>query len=114
MLVALLSAGKGAPLLLLTVATLGNTLGGATNVMLGRFAPELSGRRGLQTALGWMRRYGSITLLLSWLPIIGDLLCVIAGWLRLPLIPVMIFLSLGKALRYGVLTWLTLQGIAWW
>ncbi|MBP8813066.1 MAG: DedA family protein [Laribacter sp.] len=82
------------------LATLGNTLGGLTSVWLGRRLPrkELSSR-----ALVWLERWGSWALLLSWVPLIGDALCVAAGWLRLPWWPVVPALLVGKWLRYVVI-----------
>ena len=79
-------------------ATLGNTLGGMSSYLLGRFLPERHKLRGLE----WVRRYGSATLLLAWAPLIGDGLCVAAGWLRLNPLPVALFMAAGKFARYWV------------
>lgn len=114
LLVTLLTGGSAPAVMLVLSATVGNTLGGLTNVVIGRLLPELKPQRGLSTALGWLQRFGPAALLLSWLPIVGDLMCVLAGWLRMPWVFVAFFLFLGKALRYIVLTMITLQGIAWW
>nr|WP_154114492.1 MULTISPECIES: DedA family protein [Yersinia pseudotuberculosis complex] len=114
MLVTLLTAGSAPAAILVLSATVGNTLGGLTNVVIGRLLPELKPQRGMGVALGWLQRFGPAALLLSWLPIVGDLMCVLAGWLRMPWGFVAFFLFLGKALRYIVLTMITLQGIAWW
>ena len=114
LLVTLLTAGSAPAMMLVLSATVGNTLGGLTNVVIGRLLPELKPQRGMSTALGWLQRFGPAALLLSWLPIVGDLMCVLAGWLRMPWGLVVFFLCLGKALRYIVLTVITLQGIAWW
>ncbi|ERH69518.1 YqaA family protein [Serratia marcescens] len=100
--------------MLVLAATLGNTLGGLTNVIIGRLLPALKPQRGLATALGWLQRFGPAALLLSWVPVVGDLLCVLAGWLRMPWGSVALFLCIGKALRYIVLAMITVQGIAWW
>jgi membrane protein YqaA with SNARE-associated domain len=54
-------------------------------------------------ALNWVRRFGAPALLLAWLPVIGDPLCALAGWLRLPWVPCLIFMSVGKFGRYLVL-----------
>jgi len=113
-LVALLSNGRISPELLVLAATLGNTLGGVTNVIIGRLLRAMKPQRGLATAQRWLQRFGPAALLLSWMPVVGDLLCVLAGWLRMPWGPVVLFLCIGKALRYIVLTMITLQGIAWW
>ncbi|CNL60164.1 membrane protein [Yersinia kristensenii] len=101
-------------MMLVLSATVGNTFGGLTNVVIGRLLPELKPQRGMSTALGWLQRFGPAALLLSWLPVVGDLMCVLAGWLRMPWGLVAFFLCLGKALRYIVLTVVTLQGITWW
>ncbi|CND33964.1 MULTISPECIES: YqaA family protein [Yersinia pseudotuberculosis complex] len=114
LLVTLLTAGSAPAAILVLSATVGNTLGGLTNVVIGRLLPELKPQRGMGVALGWLQRFGPAALLLSWLPIVGDLMCVLAGWLRMPWGFVAFFLFLGKALRYIVLTMITLQGIAWW
>lgn len=99
---------------LLVAAIVGNVLGGATNVVIGRALPQVTPQRGLAVALGWLQRYGAAALLLSWLPVIGDLLCVLAGWLRLPWGAVLLYLTLGKTVRYALLAWLTLYGMSWW
>ncbi|QPT14353.1 DedA family protein [Serratia rubidaea] len=114
LLVALLTKSRVAPEWLVLAAALGNTLGGLTNVIIGRLLPALKPQRGLETALRWLQRFGSAALLLSWLPVVGDLLCVLAGWLRMPWGSVVLFLAIGKALRYVILTMITLQGISWW
>ncbi|MDI6747076.1 MAG: YqaA family protein [Rhodocyclaceae bacterium] len=53
-------------------------------------------------------RWGPAALLLSWAPLVGDALCAAAGWLRLPLLPCVLWMAAGKAARYGVLVMLTL------
>ncbi|MEY4475449.1 MAG: hypothetical protein RL248_1216 [Pseudomonadota bacterium] len=114
LLLTLLTVSSAPAMMLVLSATAGNTLGGLTNVVIGRLLPELKPQRGMSTALGWLQRFGPVVLLLSWLPIVGDLMCVLAGWLRMSWGLVIFFLCLGKALRYIALTIITLQGIAWW
>jgi membrane protein YqaA with SNARE-associated domain len=114
LLVGLLTAGSASPLLLVVAASFGNTLGGITNIIIGRLLPKLKPQRGLDTALGWLNRFGPAALLLSWLPVVGDVLCVLAGWLRMPWGTVVFFLLVGKTVRYVVLTAITLQGLSWW
>jgi membrane protein YqaA with SNARE-associated domain len=80
----------------LGVATLGNTLGGMTSYLIGRLIPQ----RNDLPALATVRRYGSPALLLSWVPFIGDPLCVAAGWLRLDPWRAALFIALGKLARY--------------
>ncbi|EPR9128085.1 YqaA family protein [Cronobacter malonaticus] len=113
-LVALLVSVKTAPWLLVLTATIGNSLGGLTNVILGQLFPLRESSRWQERAQGWLQRFGAPALLLSWLPLVGDLLCLLAGWLRLPWGPVIFFLCLGKALRYIIIAAATLQGMTWW
>ena len=113
-LVAMLLSGVSQPWLLVLIATMGNSLGGLTNVILGRFFPLREKSRWQEKAVGWLKRYGAATLLLSWMPVIGDLLCLLAGWMRISWGPVLFILCLGKALRYVLLAWVTLQGMTWW
>jgi len=54
----------------------------------------------------WLEQRGAKMLLLSWLPGFGDPLCIAAGWLRLPWLPCMIYMAIGKLLRYLTMTWL--------
>ena len=82
----------------LGVATLGNTLGGMSSYLIGRIVPPKKTLPGLTA----MQNYGSPALLLSWVPIIGDPLCVAAGWLRLDPWRVLFFIALGKFARYWV------------
>ena len=96
------------------IATMGNSLGGLTNVILGRLFFRREASRWQEKAADLLRRYGAAALLLSWVPVIGDLLCFLAGWMRLTWGPVLIFLCLGKALRYVALAIVTLQGMTWW
>ena len=100
----LLNEGAHAPWLLVAVATVGNSLGSMTSWAIGRWLPQ-SERFETQyaRALAWLRRYGAVAMLMAWVPIVGDPLCVAAGWLRLPFIPVLILTTLGKAARYAVL-----------
>lgn len=113
-LIGMLISGVSHPWLLVLIATMGNSLGGVTNVILGRLFPQRDNSRWREKAMGWLRRYGAATLLLSWMPVIGDLLCVLAGWMRLSWGPVLFFLCLGKALRYVAIAAATLQGMTWW
>lgn len=80
------------------LATLGNTLGGMSSYLIGRIIPQKQELPGLPT----MRRYGSPALLLSWVPFIGDPLCVAAGWLRLDPWLSALFVAVGKLARYIV------------
>ena len=78
------------------IATIGNTLGGLTSYAIGRI---FSGKAETR-ALGWLRRYGEWALLLSWVPLIGDALCVAAGWLRINPWLALMMMAIGKFARY--------------
>lgn len=94
--------------LLWLVATLGNTLGGMTSWGLGRIIVWRFPSRRLedqkhQRAMIRIQRWGSPLLLLSWLPIIGDPLCVASGWIRVNVFKALFFILIGKGLRYALL-----------
>lgn len=95
---------------LLIAATLGNVAGALFNWWLGRFARHYEGRRWfpfkpdtIAGASARFQRYGTWSLLLSWLPIVGDPLTFIAGVLRVPLLTFLVLVTIGKAARYAVL-----------
>nr|WP_191322173.1 YqaA family protein [Pantoea nemavictus] len=113
-LIALLIAQKGSVYGLLLAASVGNTLGGLTNILLGRLMPLKRQGRWHDTAMTWLHRLGPAALIFSWLPVVGDLLCVLAGWLRFALLPSVLFLAIGKTLRYIVIATATLQTLQWW
>jgi len=97
------------------VATLGNALGGFSGWLLGRWIAVRYPARGLsrprhRRAVTLIRRRGSPLLLLSWLPVIGDPLCVAAGWLEIKWPPALFYITMGKAGRYAALL-LLLNGI---
>lgn len=91
----------------LNLATLGNTLGGISSYVIGRFLPDeqaLSAKIGRYAhGLEWTRRRGAPILFLSWLPLIGDVLCVAAGWLRINWASAAFFIAVGKFARYWVI-----------
>jgi len=99
-LIAVLKLHPGQHWLALGVATLGNTLGGLSSYFIGRVIPQKQRLRGLPM----LQKYGSPALLLSWVPVIGDPLCVAAGWLRFNLFLATLFIALGKFARYWVIT----------
>ena len=94
----------------LGVATLGNTAGSLTTYTLGRLGRVAVDPAQLASPRAeWLRRRGAPALLLAWLPLVGDALCLLAGWLRLPALPVAVWLTLGKLARYAALIWLFFQ-----
>ena len=91
----------------LILATVGNTLGGMSSYLIGRFLPDektfLKKSGGSTRGLEWVRQHGTPILLLSWAPLIGDLLCVAAGWLRANWLWALVFIAAGKFARYWVI-----------
>jgi membrane protein YqaA with SNARE-associated domain len=95
------------------VATAGNTLGGALDWWLGygahkvvdkyKHAPQHS------RVTQWLKKLGPKACLLAWLPVLGDPLCAVAGWLKLPFWPCVAYMAIGKFARYLVLT----AGLIW-
>ncbi len=90
------------------VATGGNTLGGVLTWWMGWGAHRaLDHYRHSPThlrALDWLRRLGPKACFFSFLPVVGDPLCAVAGWLRLPLLPCTGWMLAGKFARYLVMT----------
>jgi membrane protein YqaA with SNARE-associated domain len=106
------------------VATVGNTLGGMVSWWMGLGAGNAvrklhakreaqSGGAGAATpdpttaqrkATRWLERYGAKACLLAWLPVVGDPLCSVAGWLKLPFWPCVVYMAIGKFARYVTMT----------
>jgi membrane protein YqaA with SNARE-associated domain len=95
------------------VATAGNTLGGmfswwmgwATHKALDRWNHAGSERQ----ALRWLEKMGPKACLLSWLPVVGDPICAVAGWLKMPFWTCTLYMAIGKFGRYLVMT----TGLVW-
>ncbi len=113
------------------VATAGNTLGGMLSWWMGYGAhhalDKVRSRKDQQSstddntstsisisdkmhwrALKWLEKLGPKACLLSWLPGVGDPLCAVAGWLKMPLLACTIYMAIGKFLRYLLMTSLLL------
>ncbi|MCG6939333.1 MAG: DedA family protein [Gammaproteobacteria bacterium] len=104
------------PVVLVTIATIGNVSGSLTNYALGYWAS-------LEVVKKWLKiseqefvraeqrfvKYGLISLCFAWLPIIGDPLTVIAGVLRIRLLWFVILVTAGKMVRYIVISYFVLQ-----
>ena len=121
----------------IAVATVGNTLGGVVDYWMGRGAEWALERKlhldahGLpiqdesiaaggpiaaappsrwhRRAIGWLERFGPMGCVLGWLPGIGDPLCAVAGWLKLPFWRCVAWMAIGKFLRYVTIT----TGLVW-
>ncbi|MBQ4566729.1 MAG: DedA family protein [Desulfovibrio sp.] len=112
----LLAAGHGPVWLFVGTATLGNTLGSVVNWLLGRGCLHFAGRawfpvrpETLAQATGWYQRYGRWSLLLSWMPVIGDPLTLAAGLLRERFSIFILLVSVAKLGRYLVVAALALH-----
>ena len=117
-LAGLLAAGNHAPVLLVLVAGIGNVLGSVVNWLLGRGIERFRGARWfpvgqkhLDRAAGWYRRYGWWSLLLSWLPVVGDPLTVAAGIMREPFTRFLLVVAIAKFGRYIALAALVLHWV---
>ena len=92
----------------IAVATIGNTLGGALDWWMGYEAHQVVDKyrhsRTHLKALDFLEKLGPKACLLAWLPIVGDPLCAVAGWLRMPFWPCTAYMLVGKFLRYVVMT----------
>ncbi|MBI4293823.1 MAG: DedA family protein [Betaproteobacteria bacterium] len=80
----------------LGVATIGNTLGGFTSYLIGRYF----GAKKPLAHVDRVRRAGAPALLLAWLPLVGDAICVAAGWLKLNWAQVIVYQAIGRFARY--------------
>ena len=90
------------------VATAGNTLGGmfswwmgwGTHKAVDRLRPSTSDKH----ALKWLENLGPKACLLSWLPVVGDPICALSGWLKMPFWPCAMYMAIGKFFRYLIMT----------
>jgi membrane protein YqaA with SNARE-associated domain len=115
-LTSLLMFGKHPVWALVAVATVGNSLGAIVNWLLGRYIDYLRHKKWfpvsedkLARAQRGYHRYGRWSLLLSWVPVIGDPLTVVAGVMREPLLSFILIVTIAKLGRYLVLTVITLS-----
>jgi len=92
----------------IVVATIGNTLGGALDWWMGYGAHKVADKYAHSShhlrVLNWLERLGPKACLLAWLPILGDPLCAVAGWLRLSFWPCVFYMAVGKFARYVTMT----------
>lgn len=117
LLVTLIIQGQAVPQAIM-VATIGNFLGGLTTYGLGYYGASFITTKILRIAskdssraMQLYRKYGSWSLLLSWVPIIGDPLCLVAGSLKLHPALFSVFVFVGKGARYTLLAYITVQSV---
>jgi membrane protein YqaA with SNARE-associated domain len=92
--------------LAVAVATLGNTLGGMTTYVLGLLIPKNLSSKVNEKAVAQLRRFGAPLTFFAWLPIVGDALCLAAGWLRIRWWAALAFMAAGRLARYVAVVWL--------
>lgn len=97
---------------LVFIATVGNVLGSLITYGMGRLGNEAVHKKWLRMdeakvarAESWFGKYGMPSLLLAWLPVVGDPLCLVAGLLRCSLLYFLILVTVGKAARYAFIAW---------
>jgi membrane protein YqaA with SNARE-associated domain len=112
-LTAFYAAGGGEAVTLWLVASAGNVLGALVNWGLGRYFLHWQDRRWfpfredqLERADAWFSRYGVWTLLMAWVPVVGDPLTFAAGFLRVNVWLFLVLVTIGKAGRYAAVLWL--------
>jgi membrane protein YqaA with SNARE-associated domain len=90
------------------VGTLGNTIGGIIDYWMGYGAKKAFAEERESRWFGWLKRFGAKTMLLAWLPGVGDPICTLGGWLKLPFWPCVVYMAIGKFFRYLFMTSLLL------
>lgn len=117
-LTTLLVSTDHAPILLVITASLGNTIGALINWLLGRGVERFRDRLWfpanpamLERVQAWYQRYGKWSLLLSWVPVVGDPLTVVAGIMREPLATFLLLVAIAKTTRYIVVALIALHWV---
>ncbi len=107
-----LSSGTYSVFWLVIVATVGNVTGAVINWYLGHFLHRFSNKKwfpasakDIERASHTFNHYGQWSLLLAWVPIIGDPLTVVAGFLKVKFLPFLMLVAIGKAARYVFISW---------
>ena len=101
--------------IVIAIATVGNTLGGMVDYWLGRGAKQVMAKDRQTRYLHWLERLGPKALFFSFLPVVGDPLCAVAGWVRLPFWQSSAWMFIGKFVRYCLMTVLLLWvPDGWW
>lgn len=88
------------PVFILTIATIGNCLGGATNYFLGRWSSDWVKKKITLRSEKLVNKYGVWTALISWLPLVGDPILIVLGIYKTRALKTLLLMTLGKAARY--------------
>lgn len=117
---AMLLARRWDPAVLIAVATVGNVAGSTVNWLIGRFLSDRRDARwfpvsaaALARAEQHFQRFGLPVLLLSWVPIIGDPITLVAGLMRVRLLPFLLLVTIAKGARYLLLAGIVLGTVRW-
>jgi membrane protein YqaA with SNARE-associated domain len=120
MLTAMLLTDRWEPVVLVAIATAGNVAGSTVNWLIGRFLSDRRDARwfpvpaaALARAEQRFQRFGLPVLLLSWVPIIGDPITLVAGLLRVRPLPFLVIVTIAKGARYAVLAAIVLGVVRW-
>lgn len=118
-LVVAMLLSRSDPFAVVAVATAGNYLGALSTYWIGIYGGEFLKRRVLRMddrsmgrAERFYRRFGSYSLFLSFLPVIGDPLCLIGGVLRVGFLRFSLLVLSGKFARYAAVAWGTVQTLS--
>lgn len=104
------------PINAVLTASAGNTLGACTTWLVGRYGGDwllarlfkISNQQRARAEV-WYQRYGSLSLLFSWLPVVGDPLCLVGGLLKIRFPIFLLLAGAGKLARYAAVAWVTLK-----
>lgn len=109
-LIGLLASAQGTPVALIAAASLGNIAGAVVNWGTGRYFLHFRDRSWFPLkeatnarAQTWFARYGSWSLLFSWVPVVGDPLTLVAGVMQVPFAKFLLVVGIGKVLRYAMI-----------
>lgn len=102
---------------LLLFATTGNVLGSIVTFYMGYMVYtkkplDVAANKHYPRVYEVIQKWGWCSLLLSWLPVVGDVFCLLAGWLRVPSFPAILAIFIGKLVRYSVLIWFVTEVVA--
>jgi len=99
----------------ITIASIGNTLGGITTFWIGRKSGEIliqkfsdKKQKRFFKAQKTIEKYGAISMVLSWVPFLGDLIVLAGGIFKLPYTQSILWMSIGKTTRYIIIAYISI------